>query len=153
MTALKALPSKRSVIHCMAPGHVLGSYSCLSPFCKLPLPLLCLCHHGIRSLDVHSTMSNSSLLAPSLPILAIPAYLLQASSNLRKISPWMAESFQGDIFWWIWKNIEACMILVAFEEPSISHPPHDIIISLCEMLSLPFVRVWSIEDEAFTLNF
>lgn len=102
--------------------------------------LLSLCHHKIRSLDAHST------------ILAIPASLLQASSNPRKITRWVAEHFHGDIFWWIWKNIEACMILVAFEQPSISHPPRNIIISLCEMLSLPFVRLWSIEGEAFTLN-
>lgn len=28
------------------------------------------------------------------------------------------------------------MVLVAFEQPSISHPPDEVIISLCEMLSL-----------------
>lgn len=151
----KASPVKRSVTCCRVLGRLLfcALIPSLSPLCKLPLFLLSLCHHGIRSLDAHSIISNLSPSALCLPILAIPASFVQLSLKSRKISPWITESFQGDIFWWIWKNIEACMILVAFEQPSVSHPPHNIIISLCEMLSLPFVRFWSIEGEKFTLNF
>lgn len=55
-------------------------------FANCPYSFLSLCHHGIRSLHVHSIVSNLSPSAPCLPIPAIPANFLQLSLKSRKIS-------------------------------------------------------------------